>query len=752
MTEGAQGYAEKGILYLGQKKYNSAIEEFRKALEIDPKNELARLKLVYIYHHHEKRGDLAREEAERLLEINPDNIEACQELGDIYLEKEDPAQAMAQFKKVLKLGLEKVGNHPELLIVYIGQTYVNIGRACLLMEKYDLAVENFEWAIRLRPGEEGIRRLLSLAYIRAKRYDHAVATVSGKYRHAEPVEPKATHVKIKILRIPNFYGTGVYSTEMNSIMLPPLALGNIVAFVRSRGISIDQDDLHIKSHYDNYFGNPGQYIDETIFFDIPRVVAYAKGKDDSQIDMFMDRAISKTSLNGCKIVLFSLDNCSMNDSHAMFAVCLARYLKRKHKPIIILGGVNYFVELMKKNDCDWKDIDYVIKNEGEEIVADLLFSLIENRPYEGTGKKTEREIESIEVPGPVRPDFDGLPLDKYKYYGLKTGHVRCDYLRDEINKFNKSEVLLLPFRFIKGCTNRCIFCASSFGGLIHVTPASIVADWLQELQARYNPTGYIFLNDTLNISKKYIDQLCDEIIKRKLKILWSDCARVDRLDKETICKLKEAGCIRLVFGMETASERLLKYINKDINLKQLEEAIYWTAQAGIWTGIELISGLPHETEEDVDATISFLKRNLGHIDAFYYNAFNIKDTSLMRLSPERYGISNIFELSNYEDGFSTFVRYGFNEIDGLKWPEKRKQILGAFDKTIRNFGIPAFPEHEYEHFLFFLYSNYGDKKTIKDLFYSVGKEKNRYLDSLRQEKIKNWRPQQGPVDRTLVYG
>jgi hypothetical protein len=287
--------------------------------------------------------------------------------------------------------------------------------------------------------------------------------------------------------------------------------------------------------------------------------------------------------------------------------------------------------------------------------------------------------------------------------------------------------------------------------LIHAVKPETVALWLEELQAKYNPTGYLFLNDTLNVSKKYLVELCDAIIKRKLNILWSDCVRTDRLDKDSIYKLRDAGCIRMVFGMETASRKLLDYIKKDIDLKQLEEMLRWADKAGIWTGIEIISGLPYENEKDVNETVSFLKQNKEYIDALYYNAFNIKDTSLIQAYPERYKINNIFELSSYEDGFSTFVKYGFDETSGLKWPEKRKQIISAVNKIIENFGSSPFPEHEYESFLFFLYSKHKDKKIIKNLFYSAGKEKMKYLAVLQQEQRAKWKTKVNP-DKILTYG
>ena len=775
-----------GHVYLQQKKYSESIQQFNRALEIYPKSIDSHEGLGFCYF---EQGYIAEamEKFNYVLKFNPNSEHGHFGLGLCYQQKKEFDKAIEELNCVLKIN----SLHCQL--------YSSIGMCYYQKNNFSQAIEYLNQALKIDPGDcyarQGLARiyleqdnptlclkelqkikeaglvdetysyLLSQLYIQQKDYNPAIEELLksanndyvGKAEKAFSEKLDFAHKQgdcaIKILRIPNFYGSEILSAEMNSIMLPPLAMGSIVSHLRSQGVSICQDDLHIKIHYDNYFSeDPEEKIDETIFFDDYRIVEYAKGRDDPQINSAMEKVLRKTEFQGYKIILFSLDSCSMNFSHAMFSLCLARYLKKKYNPVIILGGLTYFPELMQKLGCEWPDIDYVVCREGEEVLSKLLFSLCSpSLEDKAIAKPGQRVLYADKVPVPVKPDFDELPLNKYRYHGLKTDYCRKKSLSNIIKEFNISQILLLPIRFTKGCTNKCIFCASSSGGLIHIVEPKTVALWLEELQKKYNPTGYLFLNDTLNISKKYLEQVCDEIIKRKLKILWSDCVRVDRLDKNSIYKMREAGCIRMVFGMETASKKMLEYINKDINLAQLEEMLYWANKAGIWTGIEIIGGLPYETETDVQETISFVKKNKKHIDSLYYNAFNIKDTSMLAKYPEKYGITNIFEISSYEDGFSTFVKYGFDEIKGLKWPEKRKQIISAVDKIVKIFGQPPFPEHEYEQFLFFLYSKYRDKNKIKKIFYSVGAEKVRYVESLRKEKI-YMKQSERYKTKTLIYG
>jgi len=741
-----------GLCYFEQGRIAEALGKFNYVLILDPNNEHAHFGLGLCYQQKEE-FDKAIEEFTFVLKINPRHSQIYSNIGTCYYQKNNFSEAVECFNKALE--------------VDPGDCYARqiLARIYLEQDNIPLCLGELQKIKESGLMDESYNYLLSQLYMKQKHYDPAIEELlkSASNEYNEKIAKalskelnfagKQGDCTIKIVRIPNFYGQEILSAEMNSIMLPPLAMGSIVSHLRSQGVSICQDDLHIKVHYDNYFSeDPEEKIDETIFFDDQRVIEYAKSKDDPQIDAVMEKVLRKTKLEGYKIILFSLDSCSMNFSHVMFSLCLAKYLKRKYNPIIILGGLTYFPELMKKLGCEWPDMDYVICGEGETTLSKLLLCLCSSDPEDkAIIKLNQRVLYTDKVPVPVKPDFDGLPLDRYKYHGLKTDYYRNKSLGNTVKEFNASQVILLPIRFTKGCTNRCIFCASSYGGLIHIVEPKAVVSWLEGLQKKYNPTGYLFLNDTLNISKKYLEQICDEIIKRKLKILWSDCVRVDRLDKNSIYKMREAGCIRMVFGMETASKKVLEYINKDIDLAQLEEMLYWANKVGIWTGIEIIGGLPYETEKDVQETISFLKRNKKHIDSLYYNAFNIKDTSLLAKYPERYGISNIFEISSYEDGFSTFVKYGFDETKGLKWPEKRKQIISAVNKIVKNFGQSPFPEHEYEQFLFFLYSKYKDKNKIKKLFYAVGAEKMRYTEALHREKIYTKQSERYKT-KTLIYG
>jgi hypothetical protein len=268
---------------------------------------------------------------------------------------------------------------------------------------------------------------------------------------------------------------------------------------------------------------------------------------------------------------------------------------------------------------------------------------------------------------------------------------------------------------------------------MYVLDPATVALHLKELQEEYNPTGFFFLSDTINISRQYINALCDEIIKNKTSILWSDCARADNLDRDTLFKMRQAGCIRLIFGIETASPRLLKHVNKGIGVKRLETTLKWADEAGIWTGVEIICGLPHEKDSDVEETIAFLNKNKRYINTLYINQFDLRDGSIFLSQAKNLGIENISIIDQYANAeFSNFHKYGYDEIGGLRWPDKKNQVLLSYKKiSVNTCGNAGCPPYELEHLLFFLYNKFNNKKLVSDSFVKAEAEKNKLFTLLK---------------------
>ena len=116
-----------------------------------------------------------------------------------------------------------------------------------------------------------------------------------------------------------------------------------------------------------------------------------------------------------------------------------------------------------------------------------------------------------------------------------------------------------------------------------------------------------FLDDGLNYVKEHTMNVCKEIIKRKLDIVWWGGIRADNPDFELIKTMKESGCYCLWIGVESGSQEILDSIKKNILLSQVRITIEVLRNVGIQSLSFFMLGFPNETHETLRDTINFAK-------------------------------------------------------------------------------------------------------------------------------------------------
>jgi radical SAM superfamily enzyme YgiQ (UPF0313 family) len=100
--------------------------------------------------------------------------------------------------------------------------------------------------------------------------------------------------------------------------------------------------------------------------------------------------------------------------------------------------------------------------------------------------------------------------------------------------------------------------------------------------------------------------ICREIRKRNLDILWACRSRVD-IDPELLGEMKEAGCGRIYYGIESGSQEILDRLNKGITLDQIRKTVKQTKDLGMRVLGFFLIGAPGETKETVKRTLRFAK-------------------------------------------------------------------------------------------------------------------------------------------------
>ena len=99
---------------------------------------------------------------------------------------------------------------------------------------------------------------------------------------------------------------------------------------------------------------------------------------------------------------------------------------------------------------------------------------------------------------------------------------------------------------------------------------------------------------------------CEEIKKRDV-LWWSGGMRANAAaaTPEWLAIMKDAGCITLTYGNETGSAKMLQIMEKKVSIEDNYNSMKWTIEAGIYTGIQLVIGMPGETDSTIDETIKY---------------------------------------------------------------------------------------------------------------------------------------------------
>lgn len=332
---------------------------------------------------------------------------------------------------------------------------------------------------------------------------------------------------------------------------PPLGLGYIAAYLKQQGISVNIVDCTFLSQKE----------------------ALKKIRD------------SKPKIIGIQS-MFSMKNKSLE---------LARLL-RDHCELLVAGGA-----LPTTNpEVFLQDFDVSVIGEGEKTMLELVnfainggkLSLVKGIAYR---EKTTGQIKRTPPRG-LNDDLDTFPRPSRELFDNNA------YKKYYFQKFGYTTTAIMTSR---GCPFACDFCSRPvFGNEFRARTALNVVDEIEEVVSLGHNRIW-FGDDCFTLNRPRLIVICDEIIKRKLKIGWECLSRVDTLDSETVDKMKQAGCLRMFFGIESGNDSILKIMKKQITVKQAYEATQLCKKKGIKAGAFFILGYPGENEKTILDTVNF---------------------------------------------------------------------------------------------------------------------------------------------------
>jgi radical SAM superfamily enzyme YgiQ (UPF0313 family) len=276
------------------------------------------------------------------------------------------------------------------------------------------------------------------------------------------------------------------------------------------------------------------------------------------------------------------------------------------------------------------------------------------KPYHnllGTTTRKDGEIVRNEE-RPYIEDLDALPFPAHHLFPL-----------DHLQKYGK---VIFPLSTSRGCTFWCNFCSAvrMFGRRYRMrSPESVIAE-LEMLHKKYGAVQFTFYDDAFSVDQKRAFKICEEIQKRKLKIMWDCETRVDMVTKELLQEMKKAGCLAVWFGVEAGSKQVLDAMAKGLTLEKTKNAFKMAKDCGLMTVASVILGFPEETPETARETIKFVME-IKPDDVGYYIATPYPGTPMYDYVKEK-GWLKITDFNKYDTATPTF------ETPTMKMRELRK--------------------------------------------------------------------------------
>src|SRR3972149_3580007 len=269
-------------------------------------------------------------------------------------------------------------------------------------------------------------------------------------------------------------------------------------------------------------------------------------------------------------------------------------LLREDGELLVVGG-----PLPTLDPAGYLEVfDVAVLGEGEAAMVEIAechrkgFGLwgLEGIAYKDNGivkfTSPRKQVEALDsLPFPTRDLFEN---DSYKRH----------YLR----RFGYS---ISPLITSRGCPFSCDFCSRPvFGQSFRARSASNVVDEVEEIVG----LGYDrvwFADDCFTLNRERLMDVCDELVKRKVRVSWECLSRVDTMDLEVAERMRRAGCVRVFFGIESGSNSTLSLMRKQITVEQARKAVYNAKKAGLRVGAFFIIGYAGESDETVLDTVRF---------------------------------------------------------------------------------------------------------------------------------------------------
>jgi anaerobic magnesium-protoporphyrin IX monomethyl ester cyclase len=297
----------------------------------------------------------------------------------------------------------------------------------------------------------------------------------------------------------------------------------------------------------------------------------------------------------------------------------AAALAKKQGALTVLGGPH--LTLMPDESMQRPEVDLVVRGEAERTIIEILQAMeatdqggsgadalrLPDEPWGGIEGLSYRNTAGQIVHNPdrrLRRDIEDIPWPAYQLFKIDR-YTNLQPLTDGLDPEARSYTLVTS----RGCPYQCIYCSKPITGNTWRarSPEGVVAEW-RYLVREMGATEIGITDDVWNLDLDRAKEICRLLIAEDLvHVPWVTVhgMRADCTDAELFRLMKQAGCKRVGFGVESGNQAVLDSIRKRQSLEDVRMAFKNAKAAGLQTMGFFIFGLPADTEESMDDTIRF---------------------------------------------------------------------------------------------------------------------------------------------------
>lgn len=496
------------------------------------------------------------------------------------------------------------------------------------------------------------------------------------------------------------------STQLKPILSEPISTDELDMLFGSAGVHdwakyncskfIEELGSFIQNEFDEYFSFT-KYAEHLSLVAIEfEPLLNALNHKTFISDIIEDEIINKIRSENPKIIGFTIPF----PGNLYGALIAAKKIKKLFpKTLIVMGGGFVNTELRWITEKRFFEFtDYLCIDDGELPLLQLINHLKNNTPKDTLVRTFYIENKEIKYSNNINlvepnhneigiPNYNNIDFKKYISFLSTTNPMQRLWSDGRWNKITLAH----------GCYwAKCSFCDTSLDYIKRYSKPNIdvLMARIESVKQSTNCSGFHFTDEAA--PPALIRELCNELINRKTAITWWVNIRFEKsFTIDLIELMTKAGCIAVSGGLEVASDRLLKLMNKGVSIEQVAKVTHHFSQNNIMVHAYLMYGFPTETEQETIDSLEIVRQLFDNnlIQSAYWHRFALTEHSHIGINPSSYGITKI------ENDPNQFARNDleFNDPTGCNHEKFSEGLRVSLHNYMQGLGLDMRVNEWFKH-------------------------------------------------------